>query len=211
MNTEALIRAMTLDAATAVTPLPLVMRRALALAVLGALAPFALLLQPRPDLAQVWLGVGFVVKVVVMVCLAITAWKSVQRVSTPLPPRAPLRLLWLPPALLLAGVLLELLTQPPASWTAGVLGRNVTHCLAYIPLLSLAPAVVLLLALRRAAPARPGLAGVVTGLAAGGLGASLYALACPEDSPLFVAAWYSLAIALVTGVCYAAGRRWLRW
>jgi hypothetical protein len=113
--------------------------------------------------------------------------------------------------LLLAGVLLELLTLPPESWAAGVLGRNVSHCLACIPLLSLAPASCLLLALRHGAPARPGLAGAVSGLAAGGLGASLYALACPEDSPLFVAAWYSLAIALVTGVCFFAGRRWLRW
>jgi hypothetical protein len=74
-----------------------------------------------------------------------------------------------------------------------------------------APAAGLFAALRRAAPARPGLAGAVVGLAAGGIGAILYALTCPDDSPLFVAAWYSFAIVIVTGACSMAGRRWLRW
>jgi hypothetical protein len=211
MNTEALIRALTVDAAVPMTCMRRVTNRALLLGALTSLALFALLLRPRPDLADAWLGIGFVVKVVVMVCLAFTASMAVRKVSTPVTPRAPLRLLWAPPLLLLAGVLLELLTLPPESWAAGVLGRNVSHGLACIPLLSLAPASCLLLALRHGAPARPGLAGAVSGLAAGGLGASLYALACPEDSPLFVAAWYSLAIALVTGVCFFAGRRCLRW
>ncbi|HEU4592342.1 MAG TPA: DUF1109 domain-containing protein [Steroidobacteraceae bacterium] len=211
MNTEALIRALTADAAVPMTPMRRVMNRALMLGALGSLALFALLLRPRPDLADAWLGIGFVVKVFVTGCLAFTASIAVRKVSSPVTPRSPLRLLWLAPLLLLAGVILELLTLPPESWVAGVLGRNVSHCLTCIPLLALAPALCLLLALRRGAPARPGLAGAVAGLAAGGLGASLYALACPEDSPLFVAAWYSLAIALVTGICFLAGRRWLRW
>jgi hypothetical protein len=89
--------------------------------------------------------------------------------------------------------------------------RNASHCLALIPLFSALPAAFLLWALRRAAPARPGLAGTVAGLTAGGLGASLYAISCPVDSPLFVATWYSLAIGAVTAVCYLVGRRWLRW
>jgi hypothetical protein len=78
-------------------------------------------------------------------------------------------------------------------------------------MLSVLPGVFLFFALRRGAPARPGLAGAIAGLTAGAVGACLYALSCPEDSPLFVATWYSLAIAAVTAVSFLVGRRWLRW
>jgi len=36
------------------------------------------------------------------------------------------------------------------------------------------------------------------GLVAGGLSAALYATHCTDDSPLFVATWYTIAIAAVT-------------
>ncbi|MFZ5673199.1 MAG: NrsF family protein [Pseudomonadota bacterium] len=45
----------------------------------------------------------------------------------------------------------------------------------------------------------------------GGIGATLYASHCFDDSPLFVLVWYSLAIALVTAVGFFAGRHLLRW
>jgi hypothetical protein len=53
--------------------------------------------------------------------------------------------------------------------------------------------------------------GAVAGLLAGGLAATLYATHCPDDSPLFVAIWYSLAIALVVLAGAVVGRRVLRW
>jgi hypothetical protein len=68
-----------------------------------------------------------------------------------------------------------------------------------------------LAALRRGAPTRPTLAGAVAGLAAGGLGATLYAAHCTDDSPLFVMAWYVPAIAIVTIAGALAGARLLRW
>jgi hypothetical protein len=92
-----------------------------------------------------------------------------------------------------------------------LIGHNATHCLSLIPMLSLAPAASLLLALRHGAPARPGLAGAIAGLVAGGFGASLYALTCPDDSTLFVATWYTIAIAVVTAVSSFIGARFLRW
>jgi hypothetical protein len=55
------------------------------------------------------------------------------------------------------------------------------------------------------------LAGAVGGLLAGGLGAMLYASHCTDDSPLFVALWYVVAIALVAVVGALAGRLVLRW
>ena len=49
--------------------------------------------------------------------------------------------------------------------------------------------------LRYGATTRPGFAGAMAGLLAGGLAATFYAAHCPDDSPLFVATWYTIAIA----------------
>jgi hypothetical protein len=65
--------------------------------------------------------------------------------------------------------------------------------------------------MRHGAPTRPALAGAVAGLLAGGLGAALYAAHCTDDSPLFVATWYTIAIAGVTIVGSLLGRYFLRW
>ena len=54
-------------------------------------------------------------------------------------------------------------------------------------------------------------AGAVAGLAAGGIAAAIYAWHCPDDSPLFLATWYSLAIAIVVAAGFLLGRRLLRW
>ena len=43
------------------------------------------------------------------------------------------------------------------------------------------------------------------------MAATLYAAHCTDDSPLFIAAWYSLAIAFVTVVGAVIGSRALRW
>jgi hypothetical protein len=68
-----------------------------------------------------------------------------------------------------------------------------------------------LIALRRGAPSSPGYAGAVAGLVSGGIAAALYALTCPDDSPLFIATWYSLAIAAVVAGTAWVGSRVLRW
>jgi len=57
----------------------------------------------------------------------------------------------------------------------------------------------------------PGVAGATAGLVAGGVGSMLYALTCPDDSPLFVATWYSIAVAVVAGGAAWVGNRLLRW
>ncbi len=64
------------------------------------------------------------------------------------------------------------------------------------------------------APRRTGTAGscgAAAGLLAGAIGAALYATHCPDDSPLFVATWYTLAIGFVVGLGALAGSRLLRW
>ena len=67
-----------------------------------------------------------------------------------------------------------------------------------------------LIGLRHGAPTRPALAGAIAGLLSAGLAATLYAAHCTDDSPLFVATWYTIATALVTATGALAGSRVLR-
>jgi len=211
MKTEALIRALALDAARPVVPVRRLVLSALFAGGAVSLLLFTLLLRPRSDLATALQSPGFCLKVVAAMCLASTAATLLGVLARPTPPSRSMAMLTLAPLLLMAGVAIELFVLPSDTWHARLIGRNAPHCLALIPLLSVAPAACLFLALRRAAPARPGLAGAVIGLAAGGIGAILYALTCPDDSPLFVAVWYSFAVVIVCGASFMAGRRWLRW
>lgn len=211
MKTEALIRILALDADRPVVPVARLITKASLAGVGSSLLLFALILKPRPDIAAALVSPGFCLKLLVAACLAATAVALLDVLARPMPRSRSLLPLMLGPLLLAAGVAIELAVFPSDTWQPRLIGRNAPHCLALIPLLSAAPAVCLVLALRRAAPARPGLAGAVIGLAAGGCGAILYALTCPDDSPLFVAVWYSIAISVVTGACFLAGRRWLTW
>ena len=51
----------------------------------------------------------------------------------------------------------------------------------------------------------PALAGAIAGMLSAGLAATLYASHCTDDSPLFVATWYTIATALVTAIGALAG------
>jgi hypothetical protein len=211
MKTEELIRALALDAGKPIASVGRLLAVALIAGAAGSLLLFMLLLQPRPDIAGALYSPGFCLKVAAAACLALTAMTLLGDVARPLSRDRPLGALAVAPLLLVAGVIVELAVLPSDTWQARLIGRNAPHCLALIPLLAAAPALCLFLAFRRSAPARPGRAGIVIGLTAGGIGAILYALTCPDDSPLFVTAWYSFAIVIVTGACFIAGRRWLRW
>nr|MCU0911860.1 DUF1109 domain-containing protein [Paracoccaceae bacterium] len=57
----------------------------------------------------------------------------------------------------------------------------------------------------------PALAGLAAGIGGSGLSATLYALHCTEDSPLFYVTWYGLAMAGVTVASTLIGARVLRW
>ena len=120
-------------------------------------------------------------------------------------------LLALAPAMLVAAALAELIVMPSSTWMPRLIGTNARFCLTWIPLLAVAPLIAFLAALRKGAPANPGLAGALAGLGAGAIAATLYASHCIDDSPLFVVIWYPIAIALVSLVGYFAGRHWLRW
>jgi hypothetical protein len=174
-------------------------------------ALFAILLHPRPDIAVAVLTPRFLFKVVVMVALAVAASTLLADSARPLPRFQGKWRMLVAPALLLSGVLVELLVTDPQTWRTHLTGHNAAHCLTLIPLLAVAPAVCLFFILKRGAPARPAVSGAVVGLVSGGVGAVLYAFTCPDDSPLFVATWYSIAICAVTIASSYAGGKLLRW
>jgi hypothetical protein len=91
-----------------------------------------------------------------------------------------------------------------------LVGSNWRTCLTAIPLMSLPLLAAALFGLRQGAPTRPAIAGAIAGLASAGLAATLYASHCTDDSPLFVATWYSIATVLVTAIGALLGSRVLR-
>jgi hypothetical protein len=172
---------------------------------------FLAALHTRPDIVQAFYTPAFCFKLVVTLSLAATAAFLLSDAARPIPRIRSGRALLLAPALLAAGVVFELATVPAQGWPARFIGHNAPHCLSLIPLLAVAPVACLLVALRRGAPARPALAGAMAGLVSGAVGATLYALTCRDDSALFVATWYSIAIIAVTAASAYLGSRILRW
>jgi hypothetical protein len=211
MRTDQLIHALAADTSLSAPVWRMLLVALLGGAVVAALL-FAVTLGPRPDLAAVALDPRFLFKFVVTLLLAATACAAALRLARPGAESA----YWLialaaAPALLVLGVAAELFVIPSSAWGRRLVGDNWMYCLTYVPLLSLSPLAAALVAIRHGAPTRPALAGATAGLLAGGLGAALYAAHCTDDSPLFVATWYTIAIGGVAVVGAVLGRNVLRW
>lgn len=212
MKTDDFIAALSADAPRQQTP----PRRAFAIAlVVGAIiagGAFLLTLGPRPDFMHAIQTLRFDFKFVVTLVLAISALLVARDMARPEVHRSRMRpLLLAAPVLLILAVALELMVVPPDLWMPRLIGHNMRFCTTMIPLFALGPLVLLLWAFRRGAPDNPARAGAVAGLIAGGIGAAFYAAHCFDDSPLFVATWYTLAIGVVTGLGALLGSRFLRW
>jgi hypothetical protein len=211
VNTEDLIDLLARDAAVQRT-LSSRMMTALAAGAGAALVLFLILLGVRPDILVAATTPRFLFKILFALAILLCSAAAVARVGRPeISLRSFGRLLAALSIALAAAVIAELVVTPPGLWSARLIGQNAVFCLIVIPVLAFAPLVCLLLALREGAPSHPGLAGAVAGLAASGIAMVLYATHCPDDSPLFVAAWYSLATAVVVSAGYAAGTRVLKW
>lgn len=212
MDTEHLIRTLAADAGPPQRPVGEVLAVALLLAAPISIALFMSLLGLRPDVRTAMHNPFFDLKFVVTTALAATAIIVSLHLSRP---EASMRgwawLLLIPVGVLVFGIAAEMMMPHQRSWLVRLVGNNAPVCVPSIVLFSLPLLAAALLALRRGAPSRPALAGAVAGLAASGLGATLYASHCADDSPLFVATWYSIAIAMVAGVGAIAGRRMLRY
>jgi len=212
MKTSDLIRALAADCAPWPKPLRQIFNAALLPAILMAFGLYLVVLGPRPDLAAHLADPRFAFKFLLALLLLGLVGDLVLRIGQPgVPTRASALRLWLVPLLLGGAILVELFVLPPHLWLPRLIGSNALLCLVSIPSLSLGPLIAIFFSLRRGAPEHPASAGAAAGLFAAAIGAVLYATHCPDDSPLFVAAWYTLAIALVAGIGALAGGRLLRW
>ena len=214
MRTDELIN--TLVADHAVQPRPKPVGLGLAMAIIGGLAIsgalFALTLGMRPDILSALGTWQFYLKLSVNLVLMIaTAWVALRLSSPTTISLSAMRALLVPALLLLAAVIYELVTVPASAWLSRAMGVNGVMCLASIIFLSVLPLTATIYALRRGAPTSPAAMGAVGGLLAGALGATIFAMHCTNDSPLFVAIWYALAIGLMAMAGLLFGRYVLRW
>jgi hypothetical protein len=212
MRTDDLIKAIAADGADRPAPIPARIAAALALGGLAAGALFLWGLGVRPDIADALQTWRFPAKMaVLLVCLAAALWASAQLARPDADRRKVLAALLVPLAVLGSAVAWELATTSAETWWPRAIGSNSKLCLTAVGLLAIAPLVSLLVTLRAGAPRSPAIAGAAAGLAAGSLGGALYALHCFDDSPLFVAVWYTPPIALMVLAGAALGARALRW
>jgi hypothetical protein len=189
------------------------MRGVLPAVLIGAiisLVAFLIELGPRPDLAQALGTWRFAAKLAIVAIAVVLTLRECLRLMRPTSKPSAFAPVVIA-ALLAATVAIELLIVPSDVWAARQIGQNMIVCLIAIPSLALAPLIALIYSMRRGAPASPGIAGGMAGLASAAIAATLYATHCPDDSPLFVATWYTLAALIVVGTGALCGRHLLRW
>lgn len=211
MRTEDLIRAIAADAGRPRALGPTLALVLLACVVLVA-AVFLPTAGPRPDLAAATMHLRVLVKQAFPILLAVAAFGTALRLARPGEvPGGWAAALGLVPLLLLAAVAGELMALPAPARMPTLMGQSSRQCVPFIVAMGLPPLAGALWALGRGASTRPGLSGAVAGLLAGGAAAAVYAVHCTEDSPLFYAVWYVLAILLLAALGALLGPRLLRW
>lgn len=178
-----------------------------------AAAFVALWLGFRPDLAVAIQGATFWMKWGYTAGLGIAAASVVALLARPdrlgFGGRGPL--VALPVVILAAIAVWQCLATPASGQTALWWGSSWLVCPSRIFLVSLPIFAGLIWAIRGLAPTRLRVAGLAAGAAAGGLGATVYALHCPEVSACFVLVWYSLGVVLSSLLGLVSGPRLLRW
>ena len=183
---------------------------------LGGAAAIVLLvtvLGPRPDMGAAvgtvsfWMKFGFTA---VVGALGVAATCRLARPGATLRPT-----FWIaaatPFAVIAAMAIFEVLAAAPADRVAVWLGSSWKSCPIWILVISAPVLLTITLSMRRFAPTRPVLTGMVLGMAAGGVGATVYGLHCQENAAAFLATWYVLGMAIVGAIGAAIGPRVLRW
>jgi hypothetical protein len=211
METDQLIRTLAADNAHRARPVGFVLTLALLAAAPVSVAMLFAGLGVRPDVMTAMHNPLFDLKFAVTLALAIPAIAISLHLSRP---EASLHgwawLLLIPAGLLVAGISGEMMMPQRLPMMTRLVGNNSRVCLTAIPAMSLPLLAAALFGLRHGAPARPAVAGAVAGLLSAGLAATLYASHCSDDSPLFVATWYTIAAALVAAIGALAGSKVLR-
>ncbi len=211
METDQLIRSLAADNAHHGRPVGFVLALALLAAAPFSMAMFFASLGVRPDVMTAMHNPFFDLKFAVTLALAAAAIAIGLHLSRP---EASLRgwgwLLLVPAGLLAGGIAGEMMLPQRLPMMTRLVGNNSRACLTAIPLMSLPLLAAALAGFRHGAPARPAVAGAIAGLSSAGLAATLYASHCTDDSPLFVATWYTIAAALVGAIGALAGARVLK-
>ena len=166
----------------------------------------------RPDLLGAMSTAGYWIKFFYTLALAMTGYWATARLARPgAGMRLPAWGIALAAVLIAAIATAQWLATPPAQRMAAVMGHSARVCAWNIIILSSPILVGTFFSLRRLAPTRLALAGAVAGLAAGALGAWIYAFHCDESSAPFVAIFYTLGIGGISAAGALFGRQWLRW
>jgi hypothetical protein len=211
METDQLIRTLAADSAHRARPVGMVLTLALLAAAPVSMAIFFASLGVRPDVMTAMHNPFFDLKFAVTLALATSGVAVGLHLSRP---EASLHgwawLLLIPAGVLAGGIASEMMLPQRLPMMTRLIGSNSRVCLTAIPLISLPLLAAALLGLRHGAPTRPALTGAIAGLLSAGLAATLYASHCTDDSPLFVATWYTIATALVAAIGALAGSRVLR-
>ena len=212
MDTEQLIRTLAADNSHRARPVSYVLMLALLAAAPVTLLIFFAELGLRPDIMTAMRNPFFDLKLAVTLALAISAIAVALHLSRP---EASLRgfgwYLLIPAGLLVAGISGEMMMPQRVPMMTRIIGNNSKYCTVAITALSLPLLIAALAGLRHGAPARPAISGAIAGLLSAGLAAVLYASHCTDDSPLFVAIWYTLAAALVAALGALMGPRVLKY
>ena len=211
MDTDQLIRTLAADNPHRAGPVGFVLALALLAAAPVSLLMFFAELGVRPDVMTAMHNPFFDLKFAVTLALAAAAITIALHLSRP---EASLRgwvwLLIIPAGLLVGGISGEMMVPQRLPMMTRLVGSNSKVCMTAIPMMSLPLLAASLVGLRHGAPTRPAATGAMAGLLSAGLAATVYASHCTDDSPLFVATWYSLAAALVTALGALLGSKLLR-
>jgi hypothetical protein len=211
MDTDQLIKTLAADNSHRARPVSFALALALLAAAPVSIFMFVAEMGVRPDVMTAMHNPFFDLKFAVTMALAAAAITISLHLSRP---EASLRgfvwLLAIPAGLLVAGISGEMMMPQRLPMMTRLVGSNSKVCLTAVPLLALPLLAASLIGLRHGAPTKPALAGAMAGVLSSGLAATLYASNCTDDSPLFVATWYTLATIIVAAIGAAVGSKVLR-
>lgn len=213
MKTDELIGLLA-QGAGAVEPNAVARRYATALGwgAFGATLLMALVLGVRPDLREAALLPMFWIKLAFPASLLVVGVVAAARLARPGMRLGRLPIAWVAPLVAVwAMAAIELAVAAPSDRAQLVFGSSWRECPFNITLLSVPAFIAAFWAMRRLAPTQLVRAGAVSGLVAGALGASVYALHCTEMAATFLGLWYVAGILIPTLAGALLGPRLLRW
>ncbi|SDK42257.1 hypothetical protein SAMN05192566_1315 [Methylophilus rhizosphaerae] len=213
MKTDELIKMLS----TNVEPVPpyaaeKLLGRALAIGAAISLILLLAIYGLRPDLKEVSGTFAFWMKMGVPLANAALGLLFIMTLARPGKPlKMGYGVLVIPIAVLWIWAIVTWLTSDPALHAELLWGNTWRVCIMNIAFLALPVGAATFMALQNLAPTKPVLTGAIAGWLAGGVGASVYALHCPEMAAPFLAVWYVLGMLVPSAVMAYLGHRSLRW